>query len=178
MFPNRLLQRAAEKVAFTSRSKRNYQGDRFLGIGAIAPWSEFHQQRGRHCHQQDDDLQEVLEETDIRRLRISSLQPAEFSDGLLDLWSGVGRGRLCPHFHIPLQSGSDRILERMRRRYTGDGYLEAVRSAKSAVAGSSITTDVISGFPGESEEDHQGLFKAVSQHRETSKVKCCIFTIM
>jgi threonylcarbamoyladenosine tRNA methylthiotransferase MtaB len=109
-----------------------------------------------------DMISSVLEETNIRRLRISSLQPAEFSDGLLDLWSGVGRERLCPHFHIPLQSGSDRILERMRRRYTGDGYLEAVRSAKSAVAGSSITTDVISGFPGESEEDHQRTLEVLA----------------
>jgi threonylcarbamoyladenosine tRNA methylthiotransferase MtaB len=97
----------------------------------------------------------VLENTDIRRLRISSLQPAEFSDELLDLWNGVGKNRLCPHFHIPLQSGSDRILDRMRRRYTGRGYLDAVRAAREAVADCSITTDVISGFPGETEQDHQ-----------------------
>jgi len=102
-----------------------------------------------------DMIRSVLEETDIRRLRISSLQPAEFSDELLELWDGVGKNRLCPHFHIPLQSGSDRILERMRRRYTGDGYLAAVAAAKAAVDGCSVTTDVISGFPGETEEDHK-----------------------
>lgn len=102
-----------------------------------------------------DMIRSVLEETDIRRLRVSSLQPAEFSDELLDLWNGVGKDRLCPHFHIPLQSGSDRILERMRRRYTGDGYLSAVSAAKTAVDGCSVTTDVISGFPGESEDDHK-----------------------
>jgi len=102
-----------------------------------------------------DMIRSVLEETDIRRLRISSLQPAEFSDELLELWDGVGKNRLCPHFHIPLQSGSDLILERMRRRYTGDGYLEAVAAAKAAVDGCSVTTDVISGFPGETEEDHK-----------------------
>ena len=101
-----------------------------------------------------DMIRSVLEETDIRRLRVSSLQPPEFSDELLDLWNGIGKDRLCPHFHIPLQSGSDRILERMRRRYTGDGYLEAVAGAKAAVDGCSVTTDVISGFPGETEEDH------------------------
>jgi threonylcarbamoyladenosine tRNA methylthiotransferase MtaB len=102
-----------------------------------------------------DMIHSVLEETDIRRLRVSSLQPAEFSDELLDLWNGVGKDRLCPHFHIPLQSGSDQILERMRRRYTGDGYLEAVSAAKAAVVGCSVTTDVISGFPGETEDDHK-----------------------
>jgi threonylcarbamoyladenosine tRNA methylthiotransferase MtaB len=101
-----------------------------------------------------DMIRTVLEETDIRRLRISSLQPAEFSDELLELWNGAGKGRLCPHFHIPLQSGSDVILERMRRRYTGESYLQAVNAAKQAVAGCSVTTDVISGFPGESEDDH------------------------
>ena len=96
----------------------------------------------------------VLEETDIRRLRVSSLQPAEFSDELLGLWNGIGKGRLCPHFHIPLQSGSDRVLERMRRRYTAAGYVGAVQAAKAAVDGCSVTTDVISGFPGESDKDH------------------------
>jgi threonylcarbamoyladenosine tRNA methylthiotransferase MtaB len=102
-----------------------------------------------------DMIRSVLEKTDIQRLRVSSLQPAEFSSELLDLWKGIGKDRLCPHFHIPLQSGSDRILDRMRRRYTGADYLEAVRAAKSAVPGCSITTDVISGFPGETAEDHQ-----------------------
>lgn len=102
-----------------------------------------------------DVVRSVLEETDVRRLRVSSLQPAEFSDRLLELWNGVGKNRLCPHFHIPLQSGSDRILERMRRRYTGGEYLDAVRAAKAAVEGCSVTTDVISGFPGESDVDHQ-----------------------
>ena len=102
-----------------------------------------------------DMIRSVLAETDIRRLRVSSLQPPEFSDELLDLWNGVGKDRLCPHFHIPLQSGSDRILERMRRRYTSAGYLEAVQLAKAAVEGCSVTTDVISGFPGENDEDHR-----------------------
>jgi threonylcarbamoyladenosine tRNA methylthiotransferase MtaB len=101
-----------------------------------------------------DMIKTVLEQTDIRRLRISSLQPGEFSDELLDLWNGIGKDRLCPHFHIPLQSGSDRILEQMRRRYTGAGYLDAVRAAKTAVPGCSVTTDVIAGFPSETEADH------------------------
>ena len=102
-----------------------------------------------------DMIRGVLEETDIKRLRVSSLQPPEFFSELLELWTGIGKDRLCPHFHIPLQSGSDRILKRMRRRYTAAGYLEAVRTAKASVEGCSVTTDVISGFPGETDEDHQ-----------------------
>jgi threonylcarbamoyladenosine tRNA methylthiotransferase MtaB len=109
-----------------------------------------------------DMIRSVLEETDIRRLRVSSLQPAEFSSELLELWSGAGKDRLCPHFHIPLQSGSDQILERMRRRYTGEGYLEAVAAAKAAVPGCSVTTDVISGFPGETGDDHKRTVEILS----------------
>ena len=101
-----------------------------------------------------DMINSVLIETDIKRLRISSLQPAEISGTLLELWQGVGKGRLCPHFHVPLQSGSDRILARMRRRYTGTDYLEAVSTVKDAVEDCSVTTDVIAGFPGEEHEDH------------------------
>ncbi len=109
-----------------------------------------------------DMIRSVLTETDIRRLRISSLQPAEFSEELLELWNGIGQDRLCPHFHIPLQSGSDRILERMRRLYTAEGYLRAVTAAKQAVKNCSVTTDVISGFPGETQEDHEQTLEVLS----------------
>ena len=102
-----------------------------------------------------DMVTSVLQQTDIQRLRISSLQPTEFSEELLGLWADVGKNRLCPHFHIPLQSGSDRILTNMRRRYTSDEFISSVQMAKSLDPTCSITTDVITGFPGESEEDHQ-----------------------
>ena len=68
----------------------------------------------------------------------------------LDLWDS---GRLCPHFHIPLQSGSDRILGLMRRRYDSKLFLESIEKVRSRVDKASITTDVIVGFPGETEED-------------------------
>ncbi len=100
-------------------------------------------------------LREVLAKTGIPRLRVSSLQPLEVTEELLDVWtSSQGAGRLCPHFHMPLQSGSDTILRRMRRRYTPDEYEESVRRVRKAVPGASITTDVICGFPGETERDH------------------------
>ena len=102
-----------------------------------------------------DMVTSVLQQTDVRRLRISSLQPTEFSDDLLGLWSGIGKNRLCPHFHIPLQSGSDRILTNMRRRYTSAEFISAVQMAKNLNPNCSVTTDVITGFPDESEEDHQ-----------------------
>ena len=97
----------------------------------------------------------ILTGTDIRRLRVSSLQPQELDEGLLGVWEGHGPGRLAPHFHMPLQSGSDPVLNRMRRRYTASEYERAAAAVREAVPGASITTDVICGFPGETEQDHE-----------------------
>ena len=102
-----------------------------------------------------DLLVQVLARTGIRRLRVSSLQPQEVDDGLLDVWRRHGAGRLAPHFHMPLQSGSDAVLVRMRRRYGSAEYEQAVSRIRRAVPGASITTDVICGFPGETGEDHE-----------------------
>ena len=100
-------------------------------------------------------LTEVLKRTDIPRIRVSSLQPPEIDDHLLDVWSNEGEGRLCPHFHMPLQSGSDAILRKMRRTYTSDEFLRKVDLVRSRLPECSITTDVIAGFPGETDEDHE-----------------------
>ena len=94
-------------------------------------------------------LRRILVETEVARLRVSSLQPQELNSDILGLWSD---SRLCPHFHMPLQSGSDQVLKRMRRRYTAGRYLEAARLIREMVPNASITADVIVGFPGETEE--------------------------
>ncbi|MCH7737089.1 MAG: tRNA (N(6)-L-threonylcarbamoyladenosine(37)-C(2))-methylthiotransferase MtaB [Chloroflexi bacterium] len=88
----------------------------------------------------------VLAETSIDRLRVSSLQAHEITPELLDLWHDP---RLCPHFHIPLQSGSDAILQSMRRRYDTARFAETVELVREQVPDAGITTDVIVGFPGE-----------------------------
>jgi len=95
-------------------------------------------------------LSDVLNHTDIPRIRVSSLQPQEIDLDLLKLWQNT---RLCKHFHIPLQSGSDPILKAMRRRYTSEQYLRSIKQIKSVLPDASITSDVIVGFPNESEED-------------------------
>ncbi len=92
----------------------------------------------------------LLDQTDLPRIRISSLQPQDISDELLDLWSDR---RLCPHFHVPLQSGSDAVLERMRRRYSASGFLDAVGRIRRSVPDVAVTADVIVGFPGETDSD-------------------------
>ena len=88
----------------------------------------------------------ILAETSIERLRVSSLQAQEITPELLDLWQ---ESRLCPHFHIPLQSGSDTILRAMRRRYDTARFAETVDLVREMVPNAGITTDVIVGFPGE-----------------------------
>ncbi len=97
----------------------------------------------------------VLDETEVARLRVSSLQPREIDARLLELWSDP---RLCPHFHLALQSGSDAVLDRMRRRYTAVEYLDAVERVRDAVPGASVTADVIAGFPGETSSDFEETY--------------------
>lgn len=94
----------------------------------------------------------VLSGTDIARLRLSSLQPNEITEELAGLWQDK---RLCPHFHLSLQSGSDGVLRRMRRRYSTGDYIRTVSLIRSAVPDAAITTDVIVGFPGESNEEFE-----------------------
>ena len=91
-------------------------------------------------------LQQILAATDIKRLRISSLQAQEISPDLLELWDDI---RLCPHFHIPLQSGSNTILKSMRRRYNTHQFKETVKMVRKTLPGAGITTDIIVGFPEE-----------------------------
>ncbi|MEK7778431.1 MAG: tRNA (N(6)-L-threonylcarbamoyladenosine(37)-C(2))-methylthiotransferase MtaB, partial [Chloroflexota bacterium] len=98
----------------------------------------------------------VLNKTTVPRLRVSSLQPQVVGEELLGLWQDP---RLCPHFHMPLQSGSDAVLRRMGRRYTTDPFAHTVELIRKRVPGASITTDVMTGFPGESEEEFQETYR-------------------
>lgn len=99
----------------------------------------------------------LLTDTDIPRLRLSSLEPWELADGFFDLWARWPH-RLCPHLHLPLQAGSDRQLRAMARRCTTASFRQLVHDARAAIADLLLTTDLIVGFPGESDADFaQGL---------------------
>jgi threonylcarbamoyladenosine tRNA methylthiotransferase MtaB len=100
----------------------------------------------------EDLLATLLAQTAVPRLRLSSLQAQDISEDLLRLWQNR---RLCRHFHLPLQSGGDRILTAMRRRYTADQFRQAVALIRRRLPDVAITTDVIVGFPGETDEDFQ-----------------------
>jgi len=101
-------------------------------------------------------LKNILAETNVTRLRLSSLQPQEISPELIGLWSD---NRLCRHFHLSLQSGSDGVLRRMKRRYSVSDYQQAVSLIRGMVPEAAITTDIIVGFPGETSEEFEQSYQ-------------------
>ena len=92
-----------------------------------------------------DLVQRILRDTGIERLRLSSLQPSEISSEFLALWQDE---RLCRHFHLALQSGSETVLQRMRRSYSLDQYQRTLNLVKEMIPEVVITTDIMVGFPG------------------------------
>jgi threonylcarbamoyladenosine tRNA methylthiotransferase MtaB len=108
----------------------------------------------------------ILAETEIPRLRLSSLEPWELSDGFFDLWQ-QWPGRLCPHLHLPLQAGTDAQLRRMARRCTVESFHQLVNDARAAIPDLIITTDLIVGFPGETEADFEEGLRFVEEMRFT-----------
>jgi tRNA-2-methylthio-N6-dimethylallyladenosine synthase len=98
-------------------------------------------------------LRHIDGETDIQRVRFLSSHPKDLSEEILE--AIASSSSVCEHLHLALQSGSNRILETMNRRYTVEQYLALIERARLLIPGLSVTTDVIAGFPGETEEDFQ-----------------------
>jgi len=129
-------------------------------IGAFGHETAIHR---RQDFQPETRLSELVDSVaaipGVQRLRISSMEPMDVTEDLLDAM--VANPRIVvPHLHLPLQSGSDRILRRMNRQYNASAYLEMIEMAEEALTldglPPAITTDVICGFPGETEDDFQG----------------------
>ena len=97
----------------------------------------------------------------IRRLRFTSPHPNDFSDKVIEAIADTAA--VCEHVHLPMQSGSTRVLKRMLRRYSREGYMECVQRLRTAIPGLSLTTDIIVGFPGETEEDFEETLSAVRE---------------
>ena len=108
-------------------------------------------------------LRRVAEVPGIERVRFMTSHPKDLSDELIRTIAETPR--VCHHFHLPLQSGSTRILERMNRRYTREKYLEITEKLREAVPDISLTTDIIVGFPGETEEDFLDTLDMVERVR-------------
>jgi threonylcarbamoyladenosine tRNA methylthiotransferase MtaB len=107
-------------------------------------------------------LAALLEHTSVPRIRMSSLQPQDITPQLVELWQDP---RLCRHFHLALQSGSQGVLERMRRRYTAQHYRDAVGRLRAGIPGVAITTDVIAGFPGETDAEFEECYAFCAEMR-------------
>ena len=97
----------------------------------------------------------------IRRVRFTSPHPNDFSDRAIAAMAGVPT--VCEHVHLPMQSGSSRMLKRMLRRYTREGYLECVARIRRAIPGVTLTTDIIVGFPGETDEEFEETLSVVCE---------------
>lgn len=102
----------------------------------------------------------LLRETAIPRIRVSSLEPEDFRLEWLEHWQNP---RMCRHLHLPMQSGSDYILRRMARRYTSERYRTIVTTARQLVPGIAISTDIITGFPGESDSDFEQTYQLAAE---------------
>lgn len=133
----------AEAVAQAARLSKNYHEIVLTGIHT-----------GRYGHAQGytlaDLMERILEQTDTQRLRISSIEVSEIDDRFIRL---LQNPRVAQHLHIPLQAGCDRILARMHRPYDTKQYLHTVEEIRKVLPDISISTDLIVGFPGESDAD-------------------------
>ena len=122
-----------------------------------------------HDLQEKTDLLDLLEEIEgidgIKRVRIGSIEPMFFKNGRMDRI--VKLKKLCPHFHLSLQSGARETLVRMNRRYTPLDFSEVVEEIRERLAKASITTDVIVGFPGETEEEFNETYSFLERMKLT-----------
>jgi len=100
----------------------------------------------------------ILEQTTVSRLRLGSLEPWDLPDNFFALFANP---RLMPHLHLPLQSGSDSVLKRMARRCKTEEFTQIIADARAQVPHINITTDIIAGFPGETEQEWQDSFNYI-----------------
>ncbi|MCR5593659.1 MAG: tRNA (N(6)-L-threonylcarbamoyladenosine(37)-C(2))-methylthiotransferase MtaB [Saccharofermentans sp.] len=106
-------------------------------------------------------LQDIAAVSGIERIRLGSLEPSSLTDEFIEGMSGIKQ--MCPHFHLSLQSGSDTVLKRMNRKYDTALYLDKVGLLRKAFSGMKLTTDIICGFPGETDEEFEQTYEFVNK---------------
>ncbi|RRJ65440.1 tRNA (N6-isopentenyl adenosine(37)-C2)-methylthiotransferase MiaB [Paenibacillus oralis] len=107
------------------------------------------------------DLMDDIRKIDIPRVRFTTSHPRDFDDALIDVLAKGGN--LAEHIHLPVQSGSSEVLKKMSRKYSREHYLELVRKIKAKIPNAVLTTDIIVGFPGETEEQFQETLSLVRE---------------
>ncbi len=136
----------------TELSKRGYKEITLLGQNV-------------NSYQSNLDFPELLKELNkiegIERIRFVTSHPRDLSDKLIDAMATLPK--VCEHIHLPLQSGSSKILERMNRGYTYDYYIEQISKLRERIPNISITSDIIAGFPGETDQDHLDTINALKE---------------
>lgn len=105
-------------------------------------------------------LRELVKTDGLLRLRFMTSHPKDLSDELIE--TVAAEKKLCKHFHLPVQTGSDAILKAMNRKYTAAEYTEKINKIRAKIPGCSVTTDILAGFPGETEKDFNDTVKLVS----------------
>jgi tRNA-2-methylthio-N6-dimethylallyladenosine synthase len=111
-------------------------------------------------------LRKINEIDEIERIRFMTSHPKDLSDDLIQTMAECDK--VCKHLHLPIQAGSNRILRKMNRKYSREVYMELVEKLRSAMPDIALTTDIIVGFPGETEEDFLETLSAVEQIRYDS----------
>ncbi|MGH9559647.1 MAG: MiaB/RimO family radical SAM methylthiotransferase, partial [Bryobacteraceae bacterium] len=139
---------AEQVIAQVRRLAEKYREIVLSGIN-LGRWGRDLDGRGRLV----DLVQRLLDETGIERLRLSSVEPMDFSDDLLE-WM-ASSNRIAKHVHAPLQSGSDRVLRRMHRKYRPRHYADRISKARAAMPDCAVGADVMTGFPGETDEEFE-----------------------
>jgi len=156
--------RGAERGRPIDEIVREVRGLSERGIREVTLLGQIVNLYGRHEFEKRDGLSPFVQLLDavhevpgIDRIRFTSPHPIGYRDDLVDALARLPK--LAAHIHLPLQSGSDRILKIMRRGYTTEKYLKLVEKLRAARPGIAITTDIIVGFPGETEEDFQATMQ-------------------
>jgi threonylcarbamoyladenosine tRNA methylthiotransferase MtaB len=139
----RLIAAGAKEVVLSGINLGSYGRD-------LSPRAEF-----------GDLVRRILDDTPLERLRLSSIEPMDVTRDLVELVASTHR--LAPHFHIPLQSGSDRILAAMHRWYRAEHYARRMELIAERLPHAAIGADVIAGFPGEMEEDHRRTLEFIER---------------
>ena len=111
-------------------------------------------------------IRQIAEIEGVERIRFMTSHPKDLSDELIEVFRTCDK--LCKNIHLPVQSGSTEIMQRMNRHYTRESYLEIVRKLREAVPEITISTDIIVGFPGETEEQFQDTLRMVEEVRYDS----------
>ncbi|MBR5975141.1 MAG: tRNA (N(6)-L-threonylcarbamoyladenosine(37)-C(2))-methylthiotransferase MtaB [Clostridiales bacterium] len=145
--------RSREREAILSEirdsAKEGYREFVITGIHLCS----FEKEKGRDSTALGELLDEISEIEGVERIRLGSLEPSCLTEELISMLKR--NGKICPHFHLSLQSGSDSVLKRMNRKYDTVLFRKVVRDLRAAFPNASLTTDMICGFPGETEEEHR-----------------------